>query len=38
MISYLQSAMSYTNITNIKDMNNAEVVLISNNTYNSVNK
>lgn len=38
MISYLQSAMSYTNITNIKDINNAEVVLISNNTYNSVNK
>lgn len=38
MISYLQSAMSYTNIKNVKFMNNAHVILISNNTYNSVNK
>ena len=38
MISYLKSAMSYTNTKEIKDLNKASVILISNHTYNSVNK
>ena len=38
MIDYMKSAMSYLNITNIKDISNARVVVVSNNTYNSVNK
>lgn len=38
MIAYLRSAMSYTNITNVKDMAQAEVIIISENTKNSINK
>ena len=38
MDAYLKSAMSYCNIKNVKDMYNAEVILISNNTNNSINK
>jgi IMP dehydrogenase/GMP reductase len=38
MIDYLRSAMSYTNSRTLDDLRNAEVVVVSNNTYNSVNK
>lgn len=38
MIDYLRSAMSYTNSRTLEELKNAEVVIISNNTYNSVNK
>lgn len=38
MVDYMKSAMSYLNINNIKDINKARVVIVSNNTYNSINK
>lgn len=38
MASYLRSAMSYTNTRKVQNLNEATVILISNNTYNSVNK
>lgn len=38
MIDYLRSAMSYTNSRTLEEFKNAEVVIVSNNTYNSVNK
>lgn len=40
MMDYLRSAMSYTNVNNIKDFNpfNVRVNVISNNTKNSINK
>jgi IMP dehydrogenase/GMP reductase len=38
MIDYLRSAMSYTNSRTLDDLRQAEVVIVSNNTYNSVNK
>ena len=38
MIDYLRSAMSYTNSRTLDDLRKAEVVIVSNNTYNSVNK
>lgn len=38
MISYLQSAMSYLGIRDIKDLSQANCYLISNNTINSINK
>ena len=38
MTDYLRSAMSYTNSRTLEDLKNAEVVIVSNNTYNSVNK
>jgi len=38
MIDYLRSAMSYTNSKTLDDLKQAEVILISNNTYHSVNK
>lgn len=38
MVDYMKSAMSYLNITNIKDISNARVIVVSNNTYNSINK
>jgi len=38
MIDYLRSAMSYTNSRTLDDLKQAEVVIVSNNTYNSVNK
>lgn len=38
MIDYLRSAMSYTNSRTIDDLKNADVVIISKNTYNSINK
>lgn len=38
MMDYMKSAMSYLNITNIKDISDARVVVVSNNTYNSINK
>ena len=40
MTDYLRSAMSYTNCRNLKEFkpNNVDCVIVSNNTYNSVNK
>lgn len=38
MTDYIKSAMSYTNSRKIKDLYNAEVILISQATNNSVNK
>ena len=38
MTDYLRSAMSYTNSKTLDDLKKAEVILVSNNTYNSVNK
>ena len=38
MIDYLRSAMSYTNSRTLDDLRQAEVVIVSNNTYHSVNK
>ena len=38
MTDYLRSAMSYTNSRNLDEFRQADVVLISQNTYNSVNK
>lgn len=38
MIDYMKSAMSYTNIKNLHQFKNVNLVVISNNTYNSVNK
>ena len=35
---YIRSAMSYTNSKTLNDLRQAQVVLISNNTYNSINK
>ncbi len=36
--SYIKSAMSYLNIKDIKDINKSKIIIISNNTYNSINK
>ena len=38
MIDYLRSAMSYTNSKTLDDLRNAEIVLVSKNTLESVNK
>ena len=38
MTDYLRSAMSYTNSRTLNDLREAEVVIVSQNTYNSVNK
>lgn len=38
MTDYLRSAMSYTNSRTLDEFKKSEVVLISNNTYNSINK
>ena len=38
MTDYLRSAMSYTNSKTLDDLREAEVVIVSQNTYNSVNK
>ena len=38
MTDYLQSAMSYTNSRTLDELKQAEVVIVSMNTYNSVNK
>ena len=38
MVSYLQSAMSYTNIFRVSDFDTVTTVVISTNTYVSVNK
>ena len=38
MTDYLRSAMSYTNSRTLDELRSADVVLISQNTYNSVNK
>ena len=38
MTDYLRSAMSYTNSRTLDDLRNVSVVIVSNNTYNSVNK
>jgi len=38
MTDYLRSAMSYTNSKTLDELKKAEIVIISNNTYNSVNK
>ena len=38
MTDYLRSAMSYTNSRTLDEFRKSEVVLVSNNTYNSVNK
>ena len=38
MTDYLRSAMSYTNSRTLDDLRKADVVIVSNNTYNSVNK
>lgn len=38
LIDYMRSAMSYLNIKDIKDINKSRVIIISNNTYNSINK
>ena len=38
MIDYLRSAMSYTNSRTLDELRKADVVIVSNNTYNSVNK
>ena len=35
---YMRSAMSYTNSKNLDDFRKSNVVVISNNTYNSINK
>lgn len=37
-ISYLRSAMSYTNSKTLEDFKKSELIVISNNTFNSVNK
>lgn len=38
MDAYLKSAMSYCDIRKVEHMRKADVVLMSNNTYNSINK
>lgn len=38
MIDYMKSAMSYTNVKKLDDFKNVDLVVVSNNTYNSVNK
>lgn len=38
MTDYLRSAMSYTNSRTLDELREAQVVLISQNTYNSINK
>ena len=38
MTDYLQSAMSYTNSRTLDELKQAEVVIVSMNTYNSINK
>lgn len=38
MTDYLRSAMSYTNSRTLDELRDADVVLVSQNTYNSVNK
>jgi len=38
MTDYLKSAMSYTNSRTLDDLKEAQVVVVSQNTYNSVNK
>ena len=37
-VDYLRSAMSYTNTREINDFKNADVIIISNNTQNSINR
>ena len=37
-IDYIRSAMSYTNARELSSLKNANVVIISDNTYNSINK
>ena len=37
-IDYMRSAMSYTNTLEINDFKNVNVIIISNNTQNSINK
>ena len=37
-IDYIRSAMSYTNARELSSLNNANVVIISDNTYNSITK
>ena len=38
MIAYMQSAMSYTNIFRVSDFDTVTTIVISTNTYVSVNK
>lgn len=38
MTDYLRSAMSYTNSKSLNDLRETDVVIVSQNTYNSVNK
>ena len=38
MIDYLRSAMSYTNSKTLDDLKNAQVIIVSQNTFNSINK
>lgn len=38
MIDYLKSAMSYTNSRTLEDFKNAEVIVISNNAFSSINR
>ena len=38
MIDYLRSTMSYTDINNVYHLDKVELILISDKTYNSVNK
>jgi hypothetical protein len=38
MVDYLRSAMSYTNSRTLDDFRNSDVVLVSRNTRDSVNK
>ena len=38
MIDYLRSTMSYTNINSVYQLDKVELILISDKTYNSVNK
>ena len=38
MTDYLRSAMSYTNSRTLDDLKKSEIVVISQSTYNSINK
>lgn len=38
MVAYLQSAMSYTNVFRVNDLSNVKTIVISTNTYMSINK
>jgi len=38
MIDYMRSAMSYTNSRTLDELKEAQVVIVSQNTYNSINK